>query len=151
MMLSHIRACGISDVIFVLGYLQDRIEEYVHENFPKLDFQFIRNSRYKETNTGFSLMLCKDFIKDSAFVKFGADVVFDRVILKNLVVSEYENCLCIDKNINLDAEEIKVIMEGDNKIVRASKTVDLNHAIGASVGMEKIGEKRQGYCFLSWK
>jgi len=138
MMLSHIKTCGINEVIFVLGYLQDQIKDYVKTQFPDLIVQFITNEKYEVTNTGYSLMLTKDFVKNSTFIKFDADVVFDINILKTLIASEYDNCLCIDKNINLDAEEIKVIIKDDNRVVKASKTVNPLDAIGESIGIEKI-------------
>ena len=138
MMLSHIKTCGINEVIFVLGYLQDQIKDYVKTKFPDLIVQFITNEKYEVTNTGYSLMLTKDFVKNSTFIKFDADVVFDINILKTLIASEYDNCLCIDKNINLDAEEIKVIIKDDNRVVKASKTVNPLDAIGESIGIEKI-------------
>ena len=138
MMLSHIKTCGINEVIFVLGYLQDQIKDYVKTQFPNLIVQFITNEKYEVTNTGYSLMLTKDFVKNSTFIKFDADVVFDINILKTLIASEYDNCLCIDKNINLDAEEIKVIIKDDNRVVKASKTVNPLDAIGESIGIEKI-------------
>ena len=138
MMLSHIKTCGINEVIFVLGYLQDQIKDYLKTQFPDLIVQFITNEKYEVTNTGYSLMLTKDFVKNSTFIKFDADVVFDINILKTLIASEYDNCLCIDKNINLDAEEIKVIIKDDNRVVKASKTVNPLDAIGESIGIEKI-------------
>jgi choline kinase len=138
MMLSHIQACGINEVVFVLGYLQDQIKDYVKTHFPDLVVHFITNEKYEVTNTGYSLMLTKDFVQDSTFIKFDADVVFDINILKILIASEYDNCLCIDKNINLDAEEIKVIIKDDNRVVKASKTVNPVDAIGESIGIEKI-------------
>jgi len=138
MMLSHIKTCGINEVIFVLGYLQDQIKDYVKTQFPDLIVQFITNEKYEVTNTGYSLMLTKDFVKNSTFIKFDADVVFDINILKTLIASEYDNCLCIDKNINLDTEEIKVIIKDDNRVVKASKTVNPLDAIGESIGIEKI-------------
>lgn len=138
MMLSHIKTCGINEVIFVLGYLQDQIKDYVKTKFPDLIVQFLTNEKYEVTNTGYSLMLTKDFVKNSTFIKFDADVVFDINILKTLIASEYDNCLCIDKNINLDAEEIKVIIKDDNRVVKASKTVNPLDAIGESIGIEKI-------------
>ncbi len=138
MMLSHIQDCGIHEVIFVLGYLQEQIKEYVKTNFPDLNTHFVTNGRYAETNTGFSLMLTKDLIQDSTFIKFDADVVFDKEILKKLIECEYENCLCVDKNINLDAEEIKVIVKDNNRVIKASKTVNPKDAVGESIGIEKI-------------
>ena len=138
MMLSHIQACGINEVVFVLCYLQNQIKDYVKIQFPYLSVKFITNEKYEVTNTGYSLMLTKDFVQDSTFIKFDADVVFDINILTSLIASEYDNCLCIDKNINLDAEEIKVIIKDDNRVVKASKTVNPVDAIGESIGIEKI-------------
>lgn len=141
MMISHIQGCGINEVVFVVGYLQDQIKEYVSSKFPDLTAHFVTNDRYAETNTGFSLMLTKDLIGDSGFVKFDADVVFDKSILRQLLNSDYETCLCIDRNANLYTEEIKVIIGSQNRVVKASKTVDPKEAIGESIGIEKISRK----------
>ena len=138
MMISHIQKCGISEIVFVLGYLQDQIKDYVKTQFPDLVAHYITNKKYKETNTGYSLLLTKDLVQDSTFIKFDADVVFDIAILKNLINSEHDNCLCIDKNIHLDAEEIKVIIREENRVVKASRTVNPEDAIGESIGIEKI-------------
>ncbi|MGB0553251.1 MAG: NTP transferase domain-containing protein [Alphaproteobacteria bacterium] len=138
MMLSHIQSCGISEVIFVLGYLQDQVRDYVKTAFPELDATYLVNDDYSTTNTGYSLMLALGETKGCAFVKFDADVVFDEEILRRLIDSEHENCLCIDKNIQLDAEEIKVTVEGANKVVKVSKSVRPIDAIGESIGIEKI-------------
>ena len=141
MMISHIQACGINEIVFVLGYLQEKIKNYVNARFPDLITHYITNEKYEVTNTGYSLMLTKNFVQDSTFIKFDADVVFDINILKNLIASEYDNCLCIDKNINLDTEEIKVIIRDENRVVKASKTVNPEDAIGESIGIEKISSE----------
>lgn len=141
MMLSHLHDCSINEVVFVLGYLEEQIKGFVKANFPDLKSHFITNARYAETNTGFSLMLTKDLIEESTFIKFDADVVFDKNILKKLIECEYANCLCIDKNINLDAEEIKVIVKEDNQVLKASKTVNPKDAVGESIGIEKISSE----------
>ena len=140
MMISHIQDCHINEIVFVTGYLEEQIKEYVNINFPDLKAYFVTNEKYAETNTGFSLLLAKDFVENSDFIKFDADVVFDKEILKKLIECPYENALCIDKNIHLDAEEIKVIIDDKNKILKASKTVDPHKTIGESIGIEKIGK-----------
>jgi choline kinase len=138
MMILHIRDCGITDVVFVLGYLQEQIKAYVTHNFPELKAHFITNEQYATTNTGFSLMLARDLVAGSSFIKFDADVVFDKAILSQLIDCEHDNALCIDKNIQLDAEEIKVIIKEQNRVVKANKTVNPKEAIGESIGIEKI-------------
>jgi len=140
MMISHIQDCHINEIVFVTGYLEEQIKEYVNINFSDLKAYFVTNEKYAETNTGFSLLLAKDFVKNSDFIKFDADVVFDKEILKKLIECPYENALSIDKNIHLNAEEIKVIIDDKNKILKANKTVDPQKAIGESIGIEKIGK-----------
>ena len=141
MMISHIQDCGINEIVFVVGYLKEQIKNYVKLKFPDLNAIFVTNHKYAETNTGYSLMLVKDFIQDSGFIKFDADVVFDKKILKKLIECEHENCLCIDKNINIDTEEIKVIFDNQNRILKASKTVNPKDAVGESIGIDKISKE----------
>ena len=141
MMISHIQDCGINEIIIVVGYLKEQIKDYVKTKFPDLNASFVTNDKYAETNTGYSLMLVKDFIQDSGFIKFDADVVFDKEILKKLIECEHESCLCIDKNINLDAEEIKVIIDNQHRILKINKTVNPKDAVGESIGIEKISKE----------
>lgn len=137
-MLKNIQACGIDEIVIVIGYLHGQIEIFVRDTFPELNVQFIINNRFAETNTGYSLMLAADFVAGSDFVKFDGDVVFEENVLRRLLASEDDNCLCIDRNIQLDSEEVKVMLVDDTRIVRASKEVPPVDAIGESIGIEKI-------------
>ncbi len=140
MMITHIQNCHINEIIFVTGYLENQIKKYIDKNFPDIKTYFVTNKKYAKTNTGVSLLLAKDFVQNSDFIKFDADVIFDKEILEKLIECQYENALCIDKNIHLDEEEIKVIIDNKNNILEASKTVDPQKAIGESIGIEKIGK-----------
>lgn len=84
-------------------------------------------------------MLAEAAAGGAGFVKFDADVVFAPEILRLLLASEAENALCIDRNIKLDAEEVKVVVDKDMRVRRASKTIDPKAALGESIGIEKIG------------
>jgi len=81
MMISHLQSSGINDVVIVLGYLQQQIKDYIAGNFPDVNVQFVINEHYETTNTGYSLMLTESFVKDCDFIKFDADVVFEKSIL----------------------------------------------------------------------
>ena len=151
MMVSKIQACGIDEIIIVLGYLENHIKDFVAKNFPDLNVQFITNEDYANTNTGYSLMLTEELINGSGFIKFDADVVFDIEILKNLINSEYTTCLCVDKNINLEAEEIKVILDENGHVVKASKEVNPSDAVGESIGIEKISAETASLLFAELK
>lgn len=146
-MIRNIEACGISEFIIVLGYLENQIREFVNTTFPHLDVTFISNHRYAETNTGYSLMLALAEVEERGFVKFDADVVFDVEILRRLIASDADNVMCIDRNIHLDAEEIKVVLGDEHRVLRASKTLDPKTAAGESIGIEKIGAEAASILF----
>lgn len=140
MMISHLKSSGINDIVIVLGYLQQQIKDYIASNFADMNVQFVINEHYETTNTGYSLMLTEPFVQNCDFIKFDADVVFEKSILNKLIASEYNNVLCIDKAINLDAEEIKVIIDDQGKVLKASKEVAPKDAVGESIGIEKISQ-----------
>lgn len=150
-MLSHLQSCGINDVVIVLGYLQQQIKDHIAKNFPGINVQFVINEHYKTTNTGYSLMLTEPFVQDCDFIKLDADVVFEKSILKKLIASDYHNVLCIDKAINLDAEEIKVIINEQGKVLKASKKVAPKDAAGESIGIEKISQAAAKQLFSELK
>ncbi len=137
-MLTNIRSCGIDEVIIVLGYLHEQIESFVQQNFPDLVVRFIINDRYRETNTGYSLMLAEEMVGESSFVKFDGDVVFDVEILRRMLAGDGANQLCIDRNIQLDAEEVKVTLSSGTRVAKVSKSLAPAEAVGESIGIERI-------------
>lgn len=136
-MLENVQAVGITDVIVITGYLEDQLKTFITENFPSLQVTFKRNDKFELTNTGYSLLLTREFVEGSDFVKFDADVVFEKAILEKLLQSEV-SALCIDRNINLEAEEVKVITDENGKVLEVGKKLDPNRANGESIGIEKI-------------
>jgi choline kinase len=137
-MLTSIQSCGIDEIVVVVGYQHERIETFVCNKFPELNVRFVVNNRYGETNTGYSLMLAEEFMAGSSFVKFDGDVVFDEKVLRRLLASAEENCLCIDRNIQLESEEVKIVLDSDIRIIRVGKDIAPSDAIGESIGIEKI-------------
>lgn len=139
-MIENIEAVGISEVLVITGYLEEQIKTFVKINFPTLSVEYIRNNTFDTTNTGYSLMLAKEFVENDDFVKFDADVVFEKEILQKLIESNYSSALCIDRNINLAAEEVKVITDNKRRVLKVGKKLDAALATGESIGIEKIGK-----------
>ncbi len=147
-MITNIQACGINEIVFVLGYLGEEIESYVVRNFPDLTHHFIYNQSFEATNTGYSLLLAETALAGTGFVKFDADVVFDREILDKLIANPFSDCLCLDRNIQLEAEEVKVLADSNHRVLQVSKTVNPKEALGESIGIEKIGPQTSKLLFF---
>jgi choline kinase len=147
-MIRNCNSCGISEFVLVLGYLDNRIRDFVATQFPKIDVTYVVNEKYNETNTGFSLMLAAEATRGTGFIKFDADVVFDTKILHRLIRSPFETTICIDRGIQLDAEEVKVIVDNQFRVLRASKDVEPKEAWGESIGIEKINADTAKHLFI---
>lgn len=140
-MLENIQKVGIKEVIVVTGYLEYQVKEFINQDFPNLKVTFISNQDYQTTNTGYSLLLTKEIVDGNDFIKFDADVVFEEKVLRKLVESPYQNCLCIDHNIDLAAEEVKVQTDEEDKVIKVGKGVNPKIAAGESIGIEKISKE----------
>ena len=137
-MIRNCLSSGMSQFILVLGHRADKIKKFVDKTFRGIRVTYVINDRYRETNTGYSLMLAAKAIGTSEYVKFDADVVFDIKILRQVLDSDHENVLCIDRNIALEDEEVKVIANDQMQVLEIGKSVDPKRALGESIGIEKI-------------
>ncbi len=137
-MIRNCLSCGMSQFILVLGHRAEEIRKFVDKTFRGIRVTYVINDRYRETNTGYSLMLAAKAIGTAEFVKFDADVVFDVKILRQLLDSHHANVLCIDRNIALEDEEVKVIADEQMQVLDVGKAIDPKRALGESIGVEKI-------------
>ncbi|PHQ83947.1 MAG: nucleotidyltransferase [Thalassobium sp.] len=146
-MIRNCLSCGMSQFILVLGHRADELKKFVDKTFRGIRVTYVINDRYRETNTGYSLMLASKEIGTAEFVKFDADVVFDVKILRQLLDSEHANVLCIDRNIALEDEEVKVIADDRMLVREVGKSVDPKLAVGESIGIEKISAETSPFLF----
>ncbi|WP_050526504.1 phosphocholine cytidylyltransferase family protein [Pseudorhodobacter aquimaris] len=147
-MIRNCLSCGLSQFVLVLGHRADEIRQFVDKTFRGIRVTYVINDRYRETNTGYSLMLASQVIGTAEFIKFDADVVFDVKILRQLVDDDRANVLCIDQNIALEDEEVKVITDDQMQVLEVGKSVDPKVALGESIGIEKISAKTGPLLFV---
>ncbi|MGO4909249.1 sugar phosphate nucleotidyltransferase [Pseudorhodobacter sp. W20_MBD10_FR17] len=140
-MIRNCLSCGMSQFVLVLGHRAEEIKQFVDKAFRGIRVTYVINERYRDTNTGYSLMLASKVIGTAEFVKFDADVVFDVKILRQLLDDKHEDVLCIDQNIALEDEEVKVIADEHMQVLEVGKSVAPDMALGESIGIEKISPK----------
>jgi glucose-1-phosphate thymidylyltransferase len=94
--LSHIidnlTEAGINDFIFILGYLGDKVEDYIKAYYPNLNKQII--IQQPREGIGHAVWLAKDLVADDVLIVLG-DTVFD-VDLKK-VIEQKESSLGVKK------------------------------------------------------
>lgn len=139
--LDNLLAYNLDDIIIVTGYLEEQIKSFVKRYYPKLNVTYIFNEQYDITNNIYSLWMTKDLVMNNEMLLMDSDILFDKKILELLIKSKYQNCLALRSDHKLSDEEIKVRLNSDKSIAEISKTVDLKHAVGESIGIEKFSSE----------
>lgn len=63
-------SAGVTDIVFIIGYLGDKIEEYITKNYPHITATFVIQTTGK--GTGHAIWLAKDVIaNDEILIVFG--------------------------------------------------------------------------------
>lgn len=128
---------NITDLIIVTGYRENMIKDYIKNSFKNLNIKFLTNSDYENNNNSYSLWMTKDFITED-FIMLDSDILFNKGIIAKLLADKNPNALAVNITNKLDDEQIKVIVDEKNRILEISKEVEINKAIGESIGIEKF-------------
>lgn len=130
---------GIKDFIFVTGYRENMIKDYLNKNFTDVRIEFLSNTDYSNNNNSYSLWMTKDCVKDE-FILLDSDILFDSRIIQKLIAAPNENAAAVNSGVKLDEEQIKVTVDNNNRILRMAKDVPIHEAIGESIGIEKFSK-----------
>ena len=132
---------GIKDFVIVTGYLHEKIEAFVKEQYADtISVKFIYNNVYDSTNNRYSLWLARPEAEGEDFLLLDSDLLYDPQIITEVMANKAANVLTLIKH-DLGEEEMKVVTDADGVIKEISKTCNPSDAAGESLGIEKIGKE----------
>ena len=129
-------AAGINELVVVTGYRAEMIRDFLTKQYPSLNIHFIHNGDYEHNNNIFSLWMTRPYTDGKDFLLSDSDILFDPQLIR-AVLAEEGNALALNRH-ECGEEEIKVIVDSENRIIELSKTCSIEQAIGESVGFEKM-------------
>lgn len=129
-------AAGIQELVVVTGYRAEMIRDFLTKQYPSLNIHFIHNTDYEHNNNIFSLWMTRPYTDGKEFLLSDSDILFDPQLIR-AVLAEEGNALALNRH-ECGEEEIKVIVDSENRIMELSKTCSIEQAIGESVGFEKM-------------
>ena len=129
-------ATGITELVVVTGYRGEMIREWIntHRQTPK--WTFIDNADYEHNNNIYSLWLAGQVVRGQEFLLMDSDILCDPKAVAE-VARQQEPALALNRH-ELGEEEMKIVVDGDNRITEISKTCRVEDAVGESVGIEKM-------------
>ena len=129
-------ATGITEFVVVTGYRAEQIREFLNSQFSIFNFQFIHNADYEHNNNIYSLWMAGQKVRGKEFLLMDSDILCDPKAIAE-VACQSEPALALNRH-ELGEEEMKIVVDADNRITEISKTCRVEDAVGESVGIEKM-------------
>jgi glucose-1-phosphate thymidylyltransferase len=134
--IDKLREAGLNDFVFVIGYLGDRIRDFIEEQYPDISTEFVYQEHRE--GSGHAIWTAREVIEDEdeIFIAFG-DTIFE-VDMRQIIESPH-SCLGL-KRVN-DPREFGVA-ECDDKgrVLRMVEKPRIPKSNMAMVGLYKIME-----------
>ena len=122
------RQAGITEFLVVTGY---------RSSCPsQASFTFLDNTDYEHNNNIYSLWMACQKVRGCGFLLMDSDILCDPAAVVR-IAQEPTAALAVNRH-ELGEEEMKVVVDAENRITEISKTCRPEDAIGESVGIEKI-------------
>jgi glucose-1-phosphate thymidylyltransferase len=131
----QLREAGINEFIFIVGYLGDKIKDYVTEKYPGLQASFVQQS--ERHGIGHAIQLTKDIVKDDEIFVVLGDTICE------YDVQEMLNMPCSALGVKRvdDPRDFGVVEMGeDGFITRVVEKPQIPKSNMALVGVYRIKE-----------
>lgn len=129
--LAGLEGCGVRDVTVVVGYQGARLRSLLGDRV-----RYIENTRYRETNSLYSLWLARHVLAGGSLV-LNADVLVPTFLLERLLRPHRADAVLVDRNRLLGAEEMKVELMAD-LVIDFGKDLPPERAHGEHLGIAKV-------------
>jgi len=106
----------IEDVIITTGKFAEELMEYCESLDLPLNYTFIYNDKYIETNYIYSIYLARNELENDDILLMHGDLVFESSVLEK-VISSNESCMVVSSTVSLPKKDFKAVIE-DGKITK---------------------------------
>jgi len=125
---------GIEEFVVVTGYRGNMIREFIERTGIKVTF--LHNTDYEHNNNIYSLWMAGEVVRGKDFLLMDSDILCDPAAVMRIAQTN-EPALALNRH-ECGEEEIKIIVDADQRITEINKTCNPKDAIGESVGIEHM-------------
>lgn len=107
--LKQLSDAGVCEVIVTTGPFADKLKTCCMRQQLPLQFKFVHNSLFRETNYIYSIYLARELLESDIILMHG-DLVFDEAILRDMI--EYKkSCMAVSSAMPLPEKDFKAVIE----------------------------------------
>ena len=103
---------GIKEVVMTTGYFDDVLVNYCRSLNLPLNYTFVNNPLYSETNYIYSIYLAREHLNDDVVLMHG-DLVFEISVLEDMLACP-DSCMKVSSTLPLPDKDFKAVVEGGN-------------------------------------
>lgn len=141
--IDNLVSSGISDITIVSGYKAEVLAREVNAYCPHA--RIIENKDYMNNNNMYSAYMAREAMDGEGFLMMNADVFFDPTVISSLLACPAPSAIVTD--IGRYLEESMKVVEENGRLVRISKAVPPEEALGASIDVYKFSPEAAGAFF----
>lgn len=134
--IEKLQQIGVTDFVFVIGYLGEKIRDYIDENYPKLNKAYVQQEQ--RLGTGHAVWTARELIADADdLIIFLGDTIVEMDFKK--LVKTPVSCLAVSKVA--EPREFGIVeFDEEKRIKRLVEKPRIPHSNLAMVGLYKIRE-----------
>ncbi len=103
--LNLIASAGIREVVITTGYYDSVLIDYCHSLDLPLNFTFVKNPIYDQTNYIYSIYCAKEYLDDDILLMHG-DLVFENEVMDQVMASD-KSCMTVSSTLPLPQKDFK--------------------------------------------
>ena len=130
---------GLSDVIMVVGFRHETISQKFGNRYRGLKIQYVKNDKFAETGSMYSLALVKDIITDEILL-MESDLLFESRAISLLLDSNRPNSILV-AGLSGSGDEVYICANDKREITKLGKNISASSkqtAIGELAGISRF-------------
>ena len=134
--LNILSEAGIKDVVITTGYYDSVLVEYCESLDLPLNFTFVKNPIYDQTNYIYSIYCAREYLDDDIVLMHG-DLVFENEVFDRLLESA-DSCMTVSSTLPLPEKDFKANVVG-GKVIKVG--VDIFEDAMEAQALYKLNKK----------
>ena len=108
--LRQLASFGIKDVVLTTGYYDKVLIDYCDALHLPLQYTFVNNPIYDQTNYIYSIYCAKEYLKDDDIILMHGDLVFENLVMETIIDNQ-NSCMAVSSTLQLPEKDFKAVIK----------------------------------------
>jgi choline kinase len=135
-LLAGLKHAGVEDLLVVTGFMPEQVQEFVTEHWGEATY--VRNARYASWGNFHSVRVALDQSPGFDVLVVNSDIAVHPDVFSRTLATQGDLVLAVEKRLRLDEEDMRVQLEGRNRLVAIGKDLRLPLSQGEYCGVSLI-------------